>query len=371
MQGMRAYRNEMEQQMDHVRHWFGSDTYNARLEQVRRFWQGEGRFLISMPSFHESYRQLFDEATILTKMPLNLADQAQLPGMNFPTFYADFGTVSTTKYWGGTPRFDSTGDNIFIDPVAETVEDALAITPLPVDDPSMDAVRGLDLFRKACTQLGTDDLWLRTPDFQGTMNTAAMIMNQEEFLMAMYAEPDSVHEYLQRVNSFLIDYGQYLIRETGGKVCGSIWPPTFYPSEFGMSFTEDMMPLVSAEIYREFGIPCLRTFEKAFGGLHIHCCGDWGRHAPALAEADLNIMAVECHYPLTPVEALAPLAERAVFVPIVLLDQQERFSSISEYYRYLIAETPAHYRYWFIMLTDDPEARAFMADYPEASGWRG
>ena len=72
-------------------------------------------------------------------------------------------------------------------------------------------------------------------------------------------------------------------RKTGGRVCGNIWPSTFLPCDLGLSFTQDLMPLLSVEVYEEFGIPCLERLGAEFGGLHLHCCGDWGRHAPALA----------------------------------------------------------------------------------------
>jgi hypothetical protein len=190
--------------MDTLLQWFGTDEYNARLERIRAFWGGNERFLVTVNTSANQYRQSFDPATILEKAPLNLKAQANLPGVNIPMLFTDFGTISTAKYWGGTPRYDSTGANIFLDPVAETLSEALAITPLPIDHPDMDAARAIHLYKAACEKLNTQALWLRMPDFQGPLNTGAMVMNQEEFLVEMYTNPDGVHQFLAQVTDFLV-----------------------------------------------------------------------------------------------------------------------------------------------------------------------
>jgi hypothetical protein len=120
---------------------------------------------------------------------------------------------------------------------------------------------------------------------------------------------------------------------------GNIWPYTFFPAETGVALTEDLMPLMSAELYKEFGIPYLKKIQEALGGLHIHCCGDWGRHAENLWESGLDIKAVEFHYPATKIGELACLADETVFISYILLDRQDEFQSVTEYYRYLVEET--------------------------------
>lgn len=346
--------------MDQLRAWFA--TYDTDLERVRRFWQGEGRVLVSLSPTAHAYRQCFDDDRILQAAPRFLQAQAQLPGTNLPSFYPDWGTISTARYWGGEPRFDSTGGNIFVDPVAQTLDEALALTPLPVDHPAMDGARALRLWRELSARLATRALWLRSPDMQGTLNTAGLVLNQEELWMAMYSEPAKVHAFLEQVCDFLIRYARYLREETGDLLCGNIWPYTFLPAEFGISLTEDMMPLMSAKLYKTFGIPYLQALGEALGGLHIHCCGDWGRHAQNLKAANLPIRAVEFHYPFTTIEELAPLAGETVFIPYIMLEQQNRFAGALAYYRYLLTETSEEIRYWFALGDDGPEARAFAAE---------
>ena len=234
--------------MDRLLTWF--ETYEANLDRVRAFWRGEGRYTISVYSTQHNYRQVFDGDVILKEAPRHLRAQAALPGLNLPSLYADWGTVSTAKYWGGPVRFDSTGMNIFVDPMAQTVDEALEMEPLPIDDPSMDAHFGIRLFREISEALRTEALWLRTPDMQGTLNTAGLVMNQEEMMIAMYTDGDKVHALLDKVCDFLIRYARYLRQETDGRVCGNIWPYTFFPAEIGVALTEDLMPLMSARLYK-------------------------------------------------------------------------------------------------------------------------
>jgi len=345
--------------VDQVRAWY--KNYEADLERVRAFWAGEERYLVSVCPSEHHYRQCFDDGQVLAKVPLHLQTQARLPGVNLPSFYADWGTISTAKYWGGRTRFDSTGGNIFCDPVAQTLEQALALEPLPIEDPTMDAAHSLRLYRQLCERLDTNCLWLRTPDMQGTLNTAGLVMNQEEMLMATYSDPQSVYAFLDRVCDQLIGYACYLRQETHDRVSGNIWPYTFFPSEIGISLTEDLMPLMSADTYQAFGIPYLKRIQNALGGLHIHCCGDWGRHAQNLASAGLDIRAAEFHYPATTIDELACLAEDTVFIPYILLDRQDEYASVADYYRYLIEHTEC--RYWFACADDSPKLLAFAEAY--------
>ncbi|MBN1782427.1 hypothetical protein JW948_14930 [bacterium] len=128
---------------DRLLEWIGRSRYQADMNRIRAFWRGEGRYLVSVNTTAHAYRQVFDDARILALAPRNLETQSRLPGTSMPAFFADFGTVSTAKYWGGRVRFDSTGANIFIEPAAQNVEEALSITPLPIDHRTMDEPESL------------------------------------------------------------------------------------------------------------------------------------------------------------------------------------------------------------------------------------
>ena len=350
--------------MDKIVEWLGEGEWERRMERIRRFWAGDGGVMVSFESSESPYRQLFDDARILGRAPDNFKAQASLPGCNLPAFAADYGTVSTARYWGGKTFFPHEGSkDIFIEPAAKTIEEALALPVRAVDDPEMDAVRGLDLYRRLCAKLETDRVWLRTPDFQGTLNTAALVMDQQELMMGMLGEPALVHRFLDKVGDFLIAYHKRVSTGAGGKVCGNIWPYTFLPADIGASFTEDFMPLIGADEYREFGIPCVEKMSRAFGGVHIHCCGQWGRHAANLARSSANILAMEFHHPYTRVEELEPLLGKVVLIPyIALSDPRAGFKSAVEYYRWLLKEHGREARFWFPFCGESEETLAFAAE---------
>ena len=348
--------------MDELLSWFGTERYEQDLASVERFWAGEGRFLISLTTSKHGYRQNFDGNPVQMAAE-NLRAQASLPGINLPSLFADYGTISTARYWGGTVHGHQEQVHPYIDPVAQTLEEALALRPAAVDDPQQDAHRGLELWRRVSQRLGTQSLWLRTPDMQGTLNTAGLIMNQEELMMGMYAEPQLVHAFLDKVCSFLIEYARHLRQQTQGRICGNIWPYTFYTPKQGVALTEDLMPLLPADLYREFGIPYLRKIQQALGGLHIHCCGNWGHHVANLRESGLKIDAMEFHHPDTRLEELEPLAGTTVFIPYLMGHKQEQFKKPTDFYRHLIEHTPARFRYWFALPDDGEDSLRFARDY--------
>ena len=348
--------------MDKIVEWLGEGEWERRLERVRRFWAGEGRVMVSVESGVGAYRQLFDDAKILEQAPLNFQAQAALPGCNLPSFAADYGTVSTARYWGGKTFFPhEKSHDLFIELAAKTLDAALALPVKTVDDPEMDAARGLALYHRLCERLESDRVWLRTPDFQGTLNTAALVMDQQELMMAMFTDPELVHQLLGKVSDFLISYHRCLVAGAGGRVCGNIWPYTFLPADLGASFTEDMMPLLGPDQYQEFGVPYVEKLSRAFGGVHIHCCGEWGRHAANLAKSSAKILAVEFHYPHTRIEELEPLLDKAVLVPY---GYPARFKSTSEYCDWLLREFPRA-RFWFPFCGESEEAMVFAARLAE------
>ncbi|MFA6291628.1 MAG: hypothetical protein WC637_07590 [Victivallales bacterium] len=351
--------------MDRLMDWFGSDVYECRLSRIRRFWEGDGRIMVTVDSSKDSYRQVFDEERMRRLAPGNLEALARSPGCNLPAFFADFGTVSTARYWGGKTFFPNPeSQNIFIDPAAQTLEAALVLTAKAIDDPEMDAFKALRLFRKLSEQLETDRLWLRTPDFQGTLNTAGLILNQEEMLMSMFSEPETVHKFLDKISDFLIGYFLYMKMETGNRICGNIWPYTFLPSELGASFTEDMMPLLGPDEYREFGIPYVEKMSRAFGSVLIHCCGEWGRHAVNLKKSSARIRAMEFHYPFTKLEEIEILSDTTVFVPYVAIGHdQVKFRTVTEYYEHLLESSDSKTRFWFPFTGESEEALAFARKY--------
>jgi hypothetical protein len=348
--------------MDLIRHWFGQENIQRDWERVRRFWNGEGRCLANITLGAHRPRQ---DTTEEARFPLHrasLEQQARVPGLNIPSVFSDYGTVSNPKYWGGELIVAAESGNPHIHPAATSLADALKLSPRSVDDPTMDGAKALRLFNRLRAELQTDLLWQRTLDPSGPLNTASLILDQQELYMAMAEEPAAVHEFLGRVADFVIALWRYQMQASGNRVVGSIWPYIVFPQDLGIVVTEDLMPLLSANQYGECGLPIWRRIVAEFGGLAIHCCGKYPHQVPHLRALGPALRAIEFHHPYTTIEELAPLAEHTVFIPYLAGDKQDRFKDGLEFYRWLLAETPSHYRYWFALLDDNDATRAFVAE---------
>ena len=263
-----------------------------------------------------------------------------------PAFYADFGTISMVRPWGG--RVEAADGRPFIHPAAATLDEALDLEPVANDDVTIAAA----VYRRLCQRTGRDDIRFMTPDFQGTLNTASMVLDQTAFLMAMIEEPDKLHRLLDRVTDVNIATIRRAL-ELAGRLDGNIWPYIWVPHTVGVMITEDMMPLLSPQQYREFGLPYLKRVSDAFGGVFIHCCGEWGRHAEALAASGVNVLGVEFHYPFTRYEQIREHLPQAVLVPYLAEFRTKEFAGYVAYIEHLLDQLDPSARLW-IPLTDAP-----------------
>lgn len=337
------------------------DQVEPRVDATRRFWAGHGRLTVSVtPVELRAGLQKADHAARVAAHVEHLPRLAELPGTEPPAVYPDFGTISQAEYWGCRDTSPVDIELPFAEPVAMSLDEALAIEPASPDAAGFAADRALRLRRDVSDQLGMEakDLWLRTPDAQGVLNTGGMIVEQSELLMGMVAESDKAHALLDRVGDWLLGYWRHLRAASGDRVGGNVWPHAFLPGDLGIALTEDLMPMLAPETFVEFGVPQLRKIERAFGGLLVHCCGQWGRHAQTYTSERLNLLAAEFHYPYTTLDELAALPEQTVLIPYIALDKQNDFADVASYYHHLLDAAPAKRRFWFALIGDDAETLA-------------
>ena len=278
---------------------------STALQNIRDFLNHKTPYLLSV--HHDpAYRQCPDDRRMVEWACEILAKDLAAPASNnvLPSFFADYGTVSMPAMYGGTVIPARDGGGIHIKPVARTIEDVLNLTPC--DFEQTDFQRALDMHREICKRLGTRDIHLRTPDLQGPLNTLALLFeNQSELMIAMYEQPDLVHEAVRRVTDLLIAcVARYRLEAGAEKVIGNIWPYIALPDGNGISITQDYMPLLSPELYAEFELPYLKKISDTFNGVFIHCCGFYAWQLPTLATSGVNIIGMECSNDHTPASAL-------------------------------------------------------------------
>ncbi len=328
------------------------DKIGERLARFEAYWKGEQTGALVSVVAAPAYRQMLDreqpnlEAVADAAVTCIREDLASGDENVLPVLYCDFGTISTAKLYGGKVIPPPEGGMVHIEPAIQELDALATLQACPFED--SDFQLALDLHRMVCERLGSDEVFLRTPDFQGPLNTLALVLDQEELLVGMYTEPEMVHAALDAVADTLIDYHSRLRRALGGgRVIGNIWPYTFLPEHLGTSITQDMMPLLSAELYAEFEIPRLRRISEAFGGVQIHCCGRYGQHLPALRESGINIRGLEFHHPFTTfAEIHKVFGDDIVYVPY-LFGECKDFADFNAFAADLLRQGTGATRFWF------------------------
>lgn len=342
---------------------FTSERIAAALDAFRAFVRGERRAPILSVYAPVSYRQEPDEDVMVEKACAAIrADGASGEPFVLPTFWADFGTISTAALWGGEMIPARDGGFVHIQPVARRAADLerLEVRVAWEDSHYGKAVR---LYRRVCERLGTDEVWVRTPDFQGPMNTLALLLDQTELICSLYEEPELVASALDRITDTLIEYvGRFRSAVGADRVVGNIWPYTVAPDGQGVAITQDYMPLLNPELYERFEIPRVKRIADAFGGVHIHCCGEFGQHLDVLRRAPFKIWGIEMHYPCTKVwDVWSVLGDSIYYVPYVAPTGTAEFATLTDFVRELARRDCARGRFWFCVCSDWMDTAALRA----------
>lgn len=330
---------------------YPNEKTEKSMQYLRDLWSGKKKTAFSAFPNEPSYRQIGDKEEMISKFLEYLEKGTSLPGFNVPRFIPDFGTVSTASYWGGE-IYTPAGGCIGIKEIIKTADEVLAVRPSKPEDGHVK--RAFELWKEVCTRINTEDLSCSFIDIHGPLNTASLLWKQDEFMMAMYTDPDIVHELLEMITEQIIGIVKAMIKKVG-KLSGPLWPYIWLPTDIGIGITEDYMPLLSPKLYKEFGIPYLEKISKEFGGLFIHCCGEYEHQLENLTKSKINILGMEFHYPHTKPEALfKAFGSSALFVPFLSVKSSGEFKSNADFIKYIFDKRQPETRLWFILSSEEP-----------------
>ncbi len=127
---------------------------------------------------------------------------------------------------------------------------------------------------------------IRMSDIQGPIDSAALILGHNNFLTAMYTDPQAVHRLLQQVTDLTIAFVQAqreIALKHGCEFIPSMFQP-WMPDGLGISISNDECVMMSAQMHDEFNVPYLNQLSDAFGGVYLHSCGKWTHQFPSLAK---------------------------------------------------------------------------------------
>lgn len=316
--------------------------------RFKAFWLGENSEPLVSVYSQLGYRQETDPAKMVAAACASIrADGALAEPEILPCFWPDFGTITTARMWGGEVIPPRDGSCIHIHPVARRVADLERLRCCPFEE--SDFQKAIDLYRQVCECLGTGDVFVRTPDLQGPMNTLALILDQTELMCAFSEAPDAIHAALDRITDALIASVRRFCDTIGPeKVIGNIWPYVSLPATMGVAITQDYMPLLGTQHYAEFELPRLKRIADAFGGVWIHCCGVYRQHLQTLKHGGFKIWGLELAYPqMTPMEVYDIFGQEVAYLVGVSPDGEKEFPGIVEYARFLSRQRCAPARFWF------------------------
>jgi uroporphyrinogen decarboxylase-like protein len=227
--------------------------------------------------------RILDPAKFLRAQLNEIEAQLALKGDFVPSLCPTLGLVGIPSAFGCEVVWWE-NDLPAVRPVfAEGVDE---ITPLPmpiVRDGQLG--RMLDYTRYFIEETG-GRYPIRMSDIQGPIDSTALILGHNNFLMAMYTNPAAVHRLLQQVTDLTIAFvraQREIAYSLGCEFIPSMFQP-WIPDGLGISVSNDECVMMSAQMHDEFNVPYLNQLSEAFGGIYVHSCGKWTHQFPSLAK---------------------------------------------------------------------------------------
>ncbi len=110
-------------------------------------------------------------------------------------------------------------------------------------------------------------------DLQGPLDSAYLVWNTNDFMVAMLEHPREVHHLMRMVTNLIIMFTREMRRRARWFVPAH-FPPVYLPDGMGISVSEDVLALLSPRLYEQFSLPYLNELSEEFGGVVVHSCGN-------------------------------------------------------------------------------------------------
>lgn len=302
---------------------FPEAEMSRRRARLERFWQNEpGYRTIIVPQPNIDYTNFLDQEEARQKFKLALEHESRLGYDLIPAYKTVIGTPALASAFGGAWHVDD-NRKFWIEPIINNTEDVYGLK-LP---PPMSGLvkKSIDNYRYAVADIN-GYVPPRLLDMQGPLGTASMMWRQEDFILAMYDNPEAVHHLLSLVTDYIISVFHYYRNEfpDAEMIC---WPPMHMPQQYGVGITEDFTELMSPDLYREFGLPYVNRIADEFGGVFIHCCARFKQHWDVFDEIH-NLRGLDTMFPFAdPAEVAKRFPDIAHMVQLFNPAREKMFGS--------------------------------------------
>lgn len=120
-------------------------------------------------------------------------------------------------------------------------------------------------------------------DLQGPLDTAYLVWDSSDFMIAMLEHSKEVHHLMRRVTDLIIKFVKELKGHVGEFVPAH-FPPVYLPDGMGLTVSEDVLAMISPKLYEEYSLPYINQLSEEFGGVVIHSCGNFEHQLGVLSK---------------------------------------------------------------------------------------
>ena len=250
-----------------------------RLEETK-----EVPFVIEIGPFHAATKAFFDDSAAEVKWHEEFhRNRDGVYDYGLPNIKPNQGIGIVAAAFGCEYTVNDEADPWIKSIIRE--ENAEDVFKLDIPDPETNAS-----FRKTWERIEflqkLSSMPLRMVNVPSPLVTASMIWDYTSFIEAILIFPDEVHALLEKVTEATIIY----IREQFRRIKNlySVGHESIYyiPRFAGVRISDDTAPLLSPDMYREFGVKYNNKISREFGGIVVHSCGDVQHVVSAMMETE-------------------------------------------------------------------------------------
>ena len=110
---------------------------------------------------------------------------------------------------------------------------------------------------------------MQLPDIQSPADIAALILNKEEFYVAMAEDPQLILDMIGKAERLLCEFLDEWFSEFGRSYIAH-YPP--YYMEGGVTLSEDEVGAFGRPMFDAYVLDTLNGLSEKYGGIGIHCC---------------------------------------------------------------------------------------------------
>lgn len=259
-------------------------TAGEKERAVRSAWRmepGSLPFYVEFGDMLKATEELFnDPAAELALEERYLSAADTVPDFGIGSLKPNMGIGIVAMLLGCPYRLDPKADP-WIGPLLE--EDSRErIAEVRVPD-----MEGSELVRKAKEKIALFALKgtrpIRFVNIPSPLVTASLLWEYGSFVASMLLYPDDVHRLLELVTETTIAFVK-AIRPAVPRFFGYTHESVLIPEDFGIRLSDDVAAVLTADLYREFGVRYNNRISDEFGGIVIHSCGNVGNALPAMLE---------------------------------------------------------------------------------------